>query len=145
MPCYWISEHDLQIPESRQILIDVFIVLSLLSTKSNLSLHSLYYAEACNELAGRISASLHLRTTKLHSKKFRSSGQPLATLHPIWSAKDLNLRPLVPKKNALPLDQLTGYRYCEMLNFFLNFMEAFWLFIPSSFSFFEVNARIELV
>ena len=50
--------------------------------KSNVSLHSLYYAEACNELAGPISASL-LPATQLSSKKCFSIGEPLATLCPI--------------------------------------------------------------
>ena len=36
--------------------------------KSNLLLYSLYYAEACNELAGPVSASLRLRATQLFSK-----------------------------------------------------------------------------
>ena len=34
-----------------------------LKSKSNLSLYSLYYAEACNELAGPISASLRQGNT----------------------------------------------------------------------------------
>ena len=43
----------------------VFLVCvrSNLKLKSNLSLYSLYYAEACNELAGPISASLRLGNT----------------------------------------------------------------------------------
>ena len=60
--------------------------------KSNLSLYLLYYAGACNELAGPISASLRLWTKQLFSKKCRSGGEPLATLCPIWPARDLNLR-----------------------------------------------------
>ena len=48
--------------------------------KSNLSLHSLYYAEACNEPAGPISPLLRLRATRLFKKKRRSGGEPLATL-----------------------------------------------------------------
>ena len=50
--------------------------------KSNLSLYSLDYAEACNELAGPISASLHPGNTA-PLKKCRSGGEPLATLCPI--------------------------------------------------------------
>ena len=42
--------------------------------------YSLYYAEACSELVGVISASLRLRATKLLRKKCRSCGEPLATL-----------------------------------------------------------------
>ena len=42
---------------------------------------------------------------QLLSKKCRSSREPLATLCLIWPARDLNLRPPDPEKNALPLDQ----------------------------------------
>ena len=45
--------------------------------------YSLYYAEACNEFAGPISASLRLRATQILSKKYRSGGEPLATLCPL--------------------------------------------------------------
>ena len=50
---------------------------------SNHSLHSLYFAEACNEFADAISASPGLRATQLLSKKCRSGGKPLAALCPI--------------------------------------------------------------
>ena len=40
------------------------------------------------------------------SKKCRSGGESLATLCPIWSAWDLNLKLPAPETNALPLDQL---------------------------------------
>ena len=46
------------------------------------------------------------RAAQLLSKKSRSGGEPLATLCPIWPARDLNLRPPTPETNALPLDQL---------------------------------------
>ena len=46
--------------------------------KSKLSLYLLYYAEACNKLAGPISVSL-LRAVQLLSKKRHSGGEPLAT------------------------------------------------------------------
>ena len=49
----------------------------------NLSLYTLYYAEACSESVGFISASLHLQATQLLSKKCHSDGEPLATLCPI--------------------------------------------------------------
>ena len=52
----------------------------ILKSNSNLLLYSLYYAEACNEFAGPISASLRLWATQLLSKKCCSGGEPLATL-----------------------------------------------------------------
>ena len=46
-----------------------------------LLLYSLYYyAEACNEFAGPITASLRQKATQLLSKKYRSGGESLATL-----------------------------------------------------------------
>ena len=46
------------------------------------------------------------RVTQLLPKKRRSGGESLATLCPIWRARDLNRRPPAPETNALPLDQL---------------------------------------
>ena len=77
--------------------------------KSNLSLYSLYYAKACNEFVGPISASLRL-ATQLLSKKCCSGSKPLTTLCLIWPVRDLNLRSPVPETNPLPLDQLAGIR-----------------------------------
>ena len=48
------------------------------------------------------------RETQLLSKKCHSGGEPLATLSPIWPAKDLNLRPPAPETNALSLNQLAS-------------------------------------
>ena len=45
------------------------------------------------------------QATQLLSKKCRNGGEPLATLCPIWPARDLNLRLPAPETNALPLDQ----------------------------------------
>ena len=50
---------------------------SLNQTNSNISLYSLYYAEACHEFAGPIFMSLRLQVTQLFSKKCRSFGEPL--------------------------------------------------------------------
>ena len=60
------------------------------------SLHSQYYAEACNELAGPISVSLRLKKMQLHLKQCGGGGEPLATLCPIWPTRGLNLRPPAP-------------------------------------------------
>ena len=57
-----------------------------------------------------ISASLRLRATQLLLKKYCSGDKPLATLCPIWRARDWNLRPPVPEPSALPFDQLAGAR-----------------------------------
>ena len=84
------------------------------------------------------------RATQLLSKKYRSGGEPLATLCPIWPVRDLNLRPPAPETNALPLDQLatfTNYHYYffqknnpiifkstkNMLLFLRRFLVKFWL------------------
>ena len=63
----------------------IIIICSIIQikSKSNLSLYSLYYAETCNKLAGLIFASLRLWAAQLLSKKCRSGGEPLVTLHPI--------------------------------------------------------------
>ena len=74
------------------------------------------------------------RATQLLSKKCRSGGEPLATLCPIWPARDLNLRPPAPETNALPLDQLAGLFYLSdkvllsdlILSFFYIYL--FWTF-----------------
>ena len=62
----------------------------------NLSLYSLYYAEACNEFAGPIPASLRPRATQLPPKKCRNGGEPLATLCPIQPTLDLKFRSPAP-------------------------------------------------
>ena len=51
-----------------------------LLSKSNLSLYSLHYSEACYEFSRPISASLRLQATQLLLKKCSIGGQPLATL-----------------------------------------------------------------
>ena len=57
--------------------------LSLIQIKSNLSLHSLDYAEACNELAGSISALLRPCNTAPFEKKsqrWRAVGNTVSDL-----------------------------------------------------------------
>ena len=70
--------------------------------KWSLIFYSLFYAEACNELGGPISASLR-RAAQLLWKKRCSGGEPLSNLCPIWSVGDLNLRPPAPETNELLL------------------------------------------
>ena len=48
------------------------------------------------------------RTIQLFLKKCYSDGEPLATVRPIWQARDLNLRPPTSETNAVLLDQLVG-------------------------------------
>ena len=48
------------------------------------------------------------RVTQLLLKKCRSGGETLATLCPIWKARDLNLRSPAPETNALLPDQPVG-------------------------------------
>ena len=69
--------------EKSKNLLDFFdYFFNLILIKSNLSLYLMYYAEACNEIAGPVSASLRLGSTAF-SKKCRSSGEPFATMCPI--------------------------------------------------------------
>ena len=89
--------------------------------KSNLSLYSLYYAEACNQFAGLISAALRPRSIELLSKKCCSGGEPLATLCPIRPARDLNLRSSAPEMNAFLSLQLYVFDWLEnRLRFVVN-------------------------
>ena len=62
-----------------------------------------YYAKACNELAGPTPRHFS-RATQLLSKKYRSPGEPLATLCLVWPARDLNLRPPASETNTLLLE-----------------------------------------
>ena len=84
-----------------------FFFLSL--SKSIPSSHLLYYAEACNEFAGPISASLRLLATQLFSKKYRSGGEPLTTLRPIWPARDSTSRPRDERVTARPTHKLQSF------------------------------------
>ena len=57
------------------------------------------------------------RATQLLAKTCCSCAEPLATLCPIWPVRDLNLRPLAPQTNVLPLDHLAGlvnFRLCSL-------------------------------
>ena len=101
------------------------------SSKLNLS-YFLYYTEVSNEFAGPISASLPLGDTN----RFEKMLQLLATLCPIWPARDLNLRPSAPEKNALPLDQV-GNLWPELS--FLRF--AVYFFLNTDFSSISVIFR----
>ena len=74
------------------------------------AVYSLYYAEVCYEFAGPISTVCHCaRAKQLLLKKFRSGGEPLATLCPIWLAWYLNPKPPDPETKLLPLDLLTDF------------------------------------
>ena len=70
----------------------------------NLSLYSLYHAEACITSWRGPSTRHCAYATQFLSKKCRSGGESLATVCPIWPAEDLNRRPPAPERNALPLD-----------------------------------------
>ena len=76
---------------------------------SNLSLYMLCYAEAFTELAGPNSSHCAYRQYSFFRRiLFCIGSEPLATLYPIWPARDLNLRLPDPETNALPLDQLAS-------------------------------------
>ena len=76
--------------------------------KSNLSLYSLDYAEACNELAGPISASLRPGNTapfQEMSQRWRAVGNTVSDLTgPRFEPQTSRSR----DENALPLDQVAG-------------------------------------
>ena len=46
--------------------------------------------------------------TQLLSKKYSRGSEPLATLRPIWSARNFNFKSPALETNALPLDQLAA-------------------------------------
>ena len=49
------------------------------------------------------------RATQFYLEKYRSGGEQLATLCPIWPVQDLDLKPPAQEPNSLPLDQLAGH------------------------------------
>ena len=76
-------------------------VLHHIKPNQNLSLYSQFYANACNELAGLISASLR----SSNKAWFCGDVELLETLYPILLAQNPNLKPLAPETNAISLDQ----------------------------------------
>ena len=81
------------------------ITLHRMNIGKLLSFYSLYYAQACSELAGPISASLLSgNNVATMSKKCRGGGELLAIPCPILPAQDLNLRPPAPETNAVTLN-----------------------------------------
>ena len=78
--------------------LDIFLCLwfqlsfNFIKSKSNRSWYSLYYAEACNEFARPISASLRL-SNAAPFEEISHRRRAVATLYLIWLARDLNLRP----------------------------------------------------
>ena len=62
----------------------------------------------------------HCAWAQLLSEKCCSGGKPLATLCSIWPTQDMNLRPLVPETNALPLDQVAGFFNTAIMNISLR-------------------------
>ena len=102
-----VFQHCLFIIQKFKIFIIQKFKIIICILESNLSLYSLYYAKAYNELAVPFSVTLRLRKHCL-SKKCRNGGKLLTTLCPIWPSRDLNLTPPAPETNKLPLDQLAG-------------------------------------
>ena len=107
------------------------------SIKLNRSLYSLYHPEACNEFTGPNSATLHLEATQLLSKKYRSGGEPFATLCPIWPARDLNIRAPTPETNAIPLNQLADH-CCK---FVLEVANISWIWTRLKIAWFRILAE----
>ena len=74
----------------------------------SVSFYSLYYAEACYELAGPISVSLCLGNTACLEEmllRWRAVGN---TVSDLIGPRDLNLQPSAPQTNALPLYHLAA-------------------------------------
>ena len=91
-------------PSNFAMLCFIYIYLSLSSNQ-------IFHYTRCNTpervMSWRGSSLRHCAwATQLLLKKCHNGGEPLATLCPIWPARDLNLRPPVPGTNALQLDQL---------------------------------------
>ena len=91
-----------------------FIILPTIQLLCKIRCNKMQYAEACNELALPISASLHLgNATSFEemSQRWRAVGNKwtFEEMCSIWPARDLNLRCLSPETNALPFDQLAGW------------------------------------
>ena len=85
----------------------MYLRLAMLIYKSNVSLQSLYYAEACNKFARPISASLCPGNTASFEEmllQWRTVGSTVFNS----IARDLKLRPPASETNALPLEQLAG-------------------------------------
>ena len=92
--------------------------------ESNLSLLSLYYVEACNELAVPISTSLLLQAKQLLLKECLSGGELSATLYSIWPAPHWNLGPtarfdselqFLSKKKSFAVVKLTATKRTELV------------------------------
>ena len=93
--------------------------------KSFIIAYSLYYAEVCNEFTGPISASLRQGNTTPF-KEMSHGGKLLATLCMIWAARDLNPRPLAPRRtrNRLtnwPVHSLMCVKISKKAGFKTNF------------------------
>ena len=76
---------------------------------------SLYCAKACNEFVLPTFKLLRLLATQLFSKKCCRVSKLLAIPCPICPAQGFNLRPPVSGSNALPLDQLAGNMFSQLI------------------------------
>ena len=97
----WISNQ--QTRSSKEGLLNMVFVF-----KSNLSSYLRYLASKCVPSWRGLSTRHCARATQLLWKKYDwrvavATGEQSATLCPIWSARNLNLRPLALETNALPL------------------------------------------
>ena len=80
--------------------------------------------------------------TQLLSKKCCSGDKPLATLSPIWPARDLNLRLPAPETKALPLDQLAGWVVApNFCNCCLASKNVFWYLLLRTFLICYLNKK----
>ena len=69
--------------------------------------------------------------TQFLLKNSRKGGEPLAILCPIWSARELNLKPPASENNLLPLEQLAGLKInkfyiLQMSIFIFKQMKTWW-------------------
>ena len=112
---------------------------TILQIKSNLSLHSLYYAEACYELAGPIFASSRQGNAvafEVMSQRWRTVGNTVPNLN----CRDLNVRPPATETNALTLDRLVSTPF--FWQFFLHHFSS--NFSGHLVKLFFVNSQIKV-
>ena len=97
--------------------------------KSNASVYSLYYTEACNQLGGL--SPRHCAYGQHSSFRRNVAAEPLVTLHLILVTRDLNLRPLASEVNALLLDLLPGVKANAIQNRIALTLEIYFACNPS--------------
>ena len=76
-------------------------------SKANFSFARCITPKRIASLRGPFPRHCTRQATQPLSKNFRSGGEPLATMCPIWTTQDLSLSPPAPETSALPLNEMT--------------------------------------